>query len=154
MSERQRRRPTRSEQLSPSGDARFPAVLPGACHGPDVAATVTDSSGTQLLRVVLRAEPPDRCGALGPSVVAVAGEVDLEAAPLLQDALVDAVDRHRTVYCDLSDVSFFSAAGVTALVVAHERAAQVGSRLLIRGAHGITHQVLQITGLDRFLAGH
>jgi anti-anti-sigma factor len=55
--------------------------------------------------------------------------------------------------CDLSEVTFFGAAGINALVIAHERAARAGSRLLIRGAHGITRRVLQITGLEDLLSG-
>jgi anti-sigma B factor antagonist len=115
-------------------------------------ATVTSRSATPL-RIALRAEPPDRTGEPGTLVAAVAGEIDLTTAPLLQAALMDAVDRHCTVCCDLSDVTFLGAAGINALVIVHERAAQAGSRLRIRGAHGITRRVLQITGLEGRLSG-
>jgi len=129
------------------------AALPDASHDLDVAATVTGPSGRLQLRVVLRAEPPDRSGAPGPLVVAVTGEIDLATAPLLEAALVDAVDRHRTVCCDLSEVTFFSAAGINALLIVHERAGHAGSGLKICGAHGITRRVLQITGIDDVLSG-
>jgi len=154
MSERRRRwLPTASDPPPRPGDAGVPAALPGTGHCGDVAATVTGPSGAPLLRVALRTEPPDRSGAAGPLVVAAAGDVDRDTAPLLQAALVDAIDRHDTVCCDLSEVTFLGAAGLTALLVAHDRAGRAGSRLLIRGAHGVTRRVLQITRLDDVPSG-
>ncbi|MDW5328881.1 STAS domain-containing protein [Plantactinospora sp. KLBMP9567] len=81
-------------------------------------------------------------------IVLPAGEVDLATAPLLQRALLIAVDRHPRVCCDLSKVTFFSAAGVTALLVVHNRAIQTGSRLTARRPHGITERVLHLAGLE------
>jgi anti-anti-sigma factor len=99
--------------------------------------TVTSSSGSRP----------------GDLVVWAAGEVDLDTAPLLRAALVHAVDRHPVVWCDLSRATFFSAAGVSALVVAHRRAARAGRRLHVRRARGVTLRVLDLTGLDRLLSG-
>jgi len=108
------------------------------CSGLDVAGTVIGPSGSPLLTVAVRAEPADDDGASGRLVVAATGEVDLDTASLLQDALVDAVDRHAAVCCDLSGVTFLGAAGITALLTAHNRAGEAGSRLTVRGAHGAT----------------
>jgi anti-anti-sigma factor len=85
-------------------------------------------------------------------IVTVAGEIDLDTAPVLRDALCDAVEWNPTVCCDLSGVTFFSAAGVSALLAAYHRAASAGTRLTVRGAHGITERVLRISGLAGFLA--
>jgi anti-sigma B factor antagonist len=119
-----------------------------------VAGTVTAPSGTPLLRVTLRAEPPEDGAVAAVLVAAAAGEVDLDTAPLLQAALLDAVDRHAVVCCDLSEVGFLSAAGLTALLTAYQRAEETGSRLTIRGARGITRRVLQISGIEQLLGGH
>jgi anti-anti-sigma factor len=123
-----------------------------------VAGTVTGPSGTALLTVTLRTEPPENPAAQALLVVAAAGEVDVDTAPLLHAALADAVDRHAMVCCDLSEVSFLSAAGITALISAHQRAAETGARLTVRGAHGVTRRVLRISGLEQLLgakqAGH
>jgi len=151
MSRRIRRRPpTLSEPPPAPASARVPAAPTRDRHGSDAPATVTGLSATPL-RIARRAEPPAHSGAPGTLVAAVAGEIDLVTAPLLQAALMDAVDRHREVCCDLSGVTFFGAAGINALLVARERAARAGSCLLIRGAHGITRRVLQITGLEGLL---
>ncbi|MCG5440670.1 STAS domain-containing protein [Micromonospora foliorum] len=86
-------------------------------------------------------------------VVAPVGYVDMDTAPRLATALMNAIDSHPEVCCDLSGVGFFSAAGVHVLLVARDRANRVGSRFSIRGATGITQRVLRITGVERLLLG-
>jgi anti-anti-sigma factor len=149
-----------SERLRPAGtdlahssvDAGAPVTRTRTSLG--VAGVVTGPSGTALLSVTLRTEPPEDGAAEVRLVAAAAGEVDLDTAPLLQAALLDAVDRHPVVCCDLSDVTFLSAAGLTALLTAYQRAQETGSRLTVRGAHGITRRVLQVAGVEQLLAGH
>ncbi|WP_433649342.1 STAS domain-containing protein [Micromonospora zamorensis] len=84
-------------------------------------------------------------------VVAPMGYVDMDTAPRLATALFNAVDSHPEVCCDLSGVGFFSAAGVHALLLARDRAEQVGSRFSVRGASGVTLRVLRITGVEPLL---
>ena len=134
-------------------DTGLPVTLTRTSFG--VAGTVAGPSGTVLLTVTLHAEPPEDDAPDAPDalLVVAAGVVDLCTAPLLEAALVDAVDRHAMVRCDLSDVRLLSAAGITALVNAHQRAAQAGCRLTVHGAHGITRRVLQITGVEHLLGG-
>jgi anti-anti-sigma factor len=149
MSERLGRAGTESP---PSAvDTGAPVVLPRTRVG--VAGSVSGPGGTALLRVTVSAEPAGP-GPAPAVLVAAAGEVDLDTAPLLQAALVDAVDRHAVVCCELSEVGFLSAAGITALLVAYQRAQATGCRLSVRGAHGATRRVLQICGIEQLLGGH
>jgi anti-anti-sigma factor len=83
------------------------------------------------------------------SVVSVDGDVDLDTAPLLEQALLTAInDRPRTCL-DLDHVDFFSAAGVNVLLKAHRHASGLGHSLALHGVHGLTERVLTIMGLDR-----
>ncbi|MBQ1021372.1 STAS domain-containing protein [Micromonospora sp. D93] len=84
-------------------------------------------------------------------VVAPVGYVDMDTAPRLATALMNAIDSHPEVCCDLTGVGFFSAAGVYVLLLARDQAERVGSRFSIRGAEGITQRVLRITGVERLL---
>jgi anti-anti-sigma factor len=153
MSERRwLRLSTRDDRRPSLVDADAPTGLSAGGQGLEVAARVTGPSGTVPLSVSVRAALPDEAGVITLLVVA-AGEVDLDTAPLLRAALVDAVDRRSTVCCDLTDVTFLSAAGVAALVAAHNRASTAGSQLVVRGARGTTRRVLQITGLEGLLGG-
>jgi anti-anti-sigma factor len=142
----------RDPSTLPDGTDR-PAAAAGVNPRADVAATVTGPSGTPLLTVTVQPERPDGSRP-GPLVVAAAGEVDLDTAPLLRVALFDAVDRRSVVCRDLTEVTFLSAAGVNALIAARNQALETGSRLTVRGARGITRRVLQVCGVERLLDGH
>jgi anti-anti-sigma factor len=78
-------------------------------------------------------------------IVAIEGEVDLDTAPLVQEALLRALDGTDAVCCDLSRVTFLGAAGVRALFAAGEDAAGRGRTFGVRGAHGVTRRVLTLT---------
>jgi anti-anti-sigma factor len=83
---------------------------------------------------------------IGSAVVTVAGEIDEATTPSLSAALTGAIDGHERVCCDLSGVAFFGAAGVNTLLAAHRHAQAAGRIFGVRGAHGTTRRVLEITG--------
>ncbi|NKQ54422.1 STAS domain-containing protein [Amycolatopsis sp. K13G38] len=61
----------------------------------------------------------------GVAVLSVIGEVDLATLPQLEDALTRAlVEKPTQLVVDLSQVAFFGSAGLSALVQAHQQAAQ------------------------------
>ncbi|MET8041201.1 STAS domain-containing protein [Micromonospora sp. NPDC005215] len=105
--------------------------------------------------VVRFTEPTDLAATISADrmVVAPVGYVDMDTAPRLATALFNAIDSHPEVCCDLTGVGFFSAAGVHALLLARDRAEQVGSRFSVRGASGVTLRVLRITGVEPLLFG-
>jgi anti-anti-sigma factor len=150
MSERPRR--AGEADRPPSSVATDAPALTGNNLG--VAGTVTGSTGAAPLTVTVRAESPKNGATEALLVVDAAGEVDLDTAPLLRAALLDAVERRSAVCCDLSDVAFFSAAGVAALVAAYRRARETGAHLTVRGAYGVTARVLKITGTEQLLGEH
>jgi anti-anti-sigma factor len=79
----------------------------------------------------------------------VVGEVDMATAPLLREALRQAVDEHtELVLVDLSQVALFSAAGVHVLCAADEQARAVGGRFVVV-ATGPARRVLEITKVDQ-----
>ena len=83
------------------------------------------------------------------SVVAVAGEIDRDSAPRLQQSVAGVLARGG-VHClvvDLSQVDFGAAAGVRVLLSCHAHAQQLGVRMQIRGARGQVRQVLDICAI-------
>jgi anti-anti-sigma factor len=116
-------------------------------------ATVEDDDGT-LVGTVRRRPEPAVAGA-GPgdtcTIVAVGGDIDRDIARLLQLALSQALDGRTAVCCDLSDVTFFGAAGANTLLAAHRRATELGCAFFLRGVHGITDRVLAIVDPDRLV---
>ena len=81
--------------------------------------------------------------------VTMAGDVDACAAERLRAAIAAAVDRHRprAVVVDCSGVSFLDAAGVGALVRAHEHAAvRLVELRLVNPSRTVT-RVLTVAGV-------
>ncbi|MGW4379726.1 STAS domain-containing protein [Kitasatospora sp. NPDC004531] len=86
-----------------------------------------------------------------PFTVQVNGEIDLDTVPSLRRALAAAIDSHREVVLDLSEVTFMDCAGLGALVRARNQADRCGARLVLRGAGRRVVRLLELTGLHRCL---
>ena len=83
------------------------------------------------------------------AVIAVTGEVDLGTADLLVRLVNRVATRHPDrIVLDMTGVTFFGAAGVTALLRAHDFACAAGVRLLLRAPSRQTRWVLAITETD------
>ncbi|MFD5559265.1 STAS domain-containing protein [Kitasatospora griseola] len=87
-----------------------------------------------------------------PFIVRVNGEIDLDTAPALRRALAAALDAHREVVLDLSEVTFMDCAGLGAVVRARNQADRSGRRLVLRGTSGCVVRLLELAGLQRRLA--
>jgi anti-sigma B factor antagonist len=132
----------------PPPDCATPSLVPPVAEG--VAISVAGFDGRVIATISRRLESVgDRTDDAPVSVVSVDGDVDLDTAPLLEQALLMAInDRPRTCL-DLDHVEFFSAAGVNVLLKAHRHASGLGHSLALHGVHGLTERVLSIMGLDR-----
>ncbi|WP_434446795.1 STAS domain-containing protein [Lentzea sp. E54] len=113
--------------------------------GPARAAAVQPNTTprAEVLAVTVCPAPP------GAVVLAVRGEVDMVTSPLLRDRLQE----HLRPTCldlvvDLTEVSFFGAAGLTDLVIARRTAQEVGVRLRLVARTRVVLRPLTITGLD------
>ncbi|MER6398184.1 STAS domain-containing protein [Kitasatospora sp. NPDC001603] len=87
-----------------------------------------------------------------PFIVRANGEIDLDTAPALRHALATALESHREVVLDLSEVTFMDCAGLGALVQACNQADRDGRRLIVREAGRCVVRLLKLTGLHRRLA--
>jgi anti-sigma B factor antagonist len=87
-------------------------------------------------------------------VLVLSGEFDLTAADRVCDAadsLLAAADGKRLTV-DLAAVSFIDAAGLGALVMMSNAAADAGTTLRVRGAPARIAKLLELTGLSEVLA--
>ena len=78
-------------------------------------------------------------------VVAVAGEIDLATAPLLEGTLRWYTD--CDVVVELSAVTLLDASGLTALIRACKRLRQAGHTLRTTGERGTVLAAMRVTGL-------
>jgi anti-sigma B factor antagonist len=82
------------------------------------------------------------------TVVAVAGELDLETAPLLRQRLHDLIESgHVALTVDLAQLSFLDSTGISVLVEALKLAGRRDGRLVLRAPAPSIRRVLEITGL-------
>jgi anti-sigma B factor antagonist len=81
-----------------------------------------------------------------PTLVTVAGEIDMATAPALRRHLSAVPDCHTIL--ELSEVRLLSAAGVTELVDLRDRLGRAAARLAIAAAPRHVRKVLTVTGLD------
>jgi anti-sigma B factor antagonist len=90
------------------------------------------------------------------AVVAVHGELDLDTAPELRAALIEAIDEHpgRPLIVDLEGIDFIDSAGLGVLVggLKHARDRE-GDLMLVVTAQNVL-RVLELTGLTRAFEIH
>ncbi|MFQ6396465.1 STAS domain-containing protein [Nocardia sp. KC 131] len=102
---------------------------------------VSGTGGADVIRICVSRPRGDV------TMIEVTGEIDLCTAPSLRENLVRAFGfQSTTVVVDLSPVTFFAAAGVTALIEMLAEAEKSARRVFLI-ANGRVGRVLQITGL-------
>lgn len=80
-------------------------------------------------------------------VLVVAGEIDVESAPRLSDALARSVEEGTVTVLDFRNVSFIDSTGLTALVTALQARGGENDRLRLVGLQANPRRVFEITGL-------
>ncbi|MFF4012723.1 STAS domain-containing protein [Streptomyces sp. NPDC001717] len=88
------------------------------------------------------------CGRL---VVHVGGEMDIDRAPMLRNALHTAITRPGgpdEIIVDLADLFFCDSAGLNALLQARHTAQEHGKQLILRAPQRQVLRLLDITGAD------
>ena len=86
--------------------------------------------------------------AQGRVVARVRGELDAASNPLLQQALLNALRLARSqLTVDLSEVTFFGSAGVTALVWVSQHPEAAGKHVQVLATSRIVTGPLELTGL-------
>ncbi|WP_433469206.1 STAS domain-containing protein [Spirillospora sp. CA-142024] len=117
------------------------------------AATAPGFPGAQAAADGLRIEISRVRG--DTAVVAVAGEIDLRTAGSLRDRLVGLHEAGpRRLVADFTAVPFCDAAGLGALVAAHNQIAAGGGEIVLAGVRPAQLRLLRITGLHNLFAIH
>ena len=88
------------------------------------------------------------------TVVAFAGDVDLESSPTARDALLGALGRKRPLLVDLSQVTYIDSSGVASLVEALQTARKSGVAFALAAVSEATMRVLQLARLDKVFRIH
>jgi len=91
----------------------------------------------------------------GAHVVALSGELDLDAADTVRRTLIEQLDRPSaaTVVADLTDVTFVDSAALGAMIAAYRHAADRDRRFAVTGAAHAVRRIMQIAGVYDLLTG-
>lgn len=87
----------------------------------------------------------------GATAVAVDGEIDMATAGLFRDAIDEAGRRDGRVMIDLAGTTFIDSSGLAVLIGAYERFGRRPDAVVLCAAGPCIRQVLEISGLDRFV---
>lgn len=81
--------------------------------------------------------------------VAPAGEIDVENAYMIKDAVVSAMAElsPRRIELNMQSVTFIDSVGISALVSAHQMAGISGIKLVVTRPSRFAHRQLWVTGL-------
>ncbi|WP_043662927.1 STAS domain-containing protein [Streptomyces xylophagus] len=90
----------------------------------------------------------------GTVVVAVAGEIDQEAGGSLRKALELPEGAAPHVVIDLRHVTFMDSSGINILIAVHRALAETGGWLRLAGATPSVLRIIQLVGIDGFIACH
>jgi anti-anti-sigma factor len=91
----------------------------------------------------------------GRITVAAHGEIDINSADLLAEAIRSACDQAETaVVVDLDEVTFLDSSGIRVLVVGMNWARACGAAYRVVNAHGIVERVLRTVGVLEVLNPH
>jgi anti-sigma B factor antagonist len=116
-------------------------VFSGSGDGACVVADTFAFSAVRGLRVALVAD------ARGVAVL-LAGELDLETAPELEQQLAALEESQRTrVVIDLGGVTFMDSAGLKAILAASEFAQSHGHTLVLRRGPRQVQRLIELTGV-------
>ncbi|WP_433136538.1 STAS domain-containing protein [Actinomadura nitritigenes] len=143
---------TGAGQAAPRASAAPGTFSPGAgtlgAAAPDVAAAWTSGPAAGLEIEVAERRP-------GTAVVTVTGEIDLHTADGLRARLVKAHGAGaRRLVLDFAAVPFCDAAGLGALVGAHNEISATGGEIVLAGVRPAQLRLLRITGLHRLFTVH
>jgi anti-sigma B factor antagonist len=88
----------------------------------------------------------------GRPVLVLRGDVDLQTADRLRDAVDDAAADATTVIIDLRDVRFMDSPGLGTLIFCHQRLAADDVSLIVRSPQGHVRELFELVQLDTLVS--
>ncbi|WP_406005022.1 STAS domain-containing protein [Streptomyces sp. NBC_00637] len=88
------------------------------------------------------------------TALAVAGELDLNTADVLYDAVAEVLGGHRAAILDLSGVTFCDSSGLNTLLRLRRRTQETGGRLVLAAPPAQMLRLLTITGARTIFTIH
>ena len=81
----------------------------------------------------------------------VDGRVDTNTSPQLQEAILNAFQKNKSVVVDFLNVAYISSAGLRALLIGQKTAASKGGSMKLTNIGSTVKQVLDMSGFSKIL---
>jgi anti-sigma B factor antagonist len=82
-------------------------------------------------------------------IIAFRGDVDLEHSPKAREVLLEGIAHGKSIFVDLSGVTYIDSSGVASLVEAFQRAKGQGSEFALVAVNPAALRVFQLARLDK-----
>jgi anti-sigma B factor antagonist len=90
----------------------------------------------------------------GALVIAFEGDVDLEHSPKARQVLLDGIEKGKSIFVDMSGVTYIDSSGVASLVEAFQLAKRRGLGFALVEVSAAARRVLQLARLDKVFVIH
>ncbi|NKB45755.1 MAG: anti-sigma factor antagonist [Alphaproteobacteria bacterium] len=90
----------------------------------------------------------------GATIVALAGDVDLQTSPAVRQGLLECLETHDKVVVDMSQVNYIDSSGVASLVEAFQVSRKKGSFFALAHVSAAAMRVLNLARLDKVFSIH
>ncbi len=90
----------------------------------------------------------------GRIIIALEGEIDLENAPMVRQALLDHLKSGKNLLIDMAHVSYIDSSGIASLVEGLQVARKHGRDLALVSVSPRAHRVLELARLDKVFTIH
>jgi anti-sigma B factor antagonist len=87
-------------------------------------------------------------------VIALEGDVDLEHSPTAREVLLGGVAKGKSVFVDMSGVTYIDSSGVASLVEAFQQAKQKNAGFALVSVNPAAMRVLELARLDKVFTIH
>jgi anti-sigma B factor antagonist len=87
-------------------------------------------------------------------IIAFTGDVDLEHSPRAREVLLEGLEQGKSIFVDLSGVTYIDSSGVASLVEAFQRAKGQGSEFALVAVNPAALRVFELARLDKVFVIH
>ena len=90
-------------------------------------------------------------------IIRITGEVDLSVSPEIKEKILEQIELHKkehnfnmakSVYADLSSVSYIDSSGIASLIQSHQQAAKSGANFYLFKSSEAVMKVIKLARLD------
>ena len=85
------------------------------------------------------------------STVFLNGEIDMDVTEKAKEVILPLVESGKEVHLNLKDVSYMDSSGISVLIESHQKAAELGSRVVLKEISKSVLKVIMMAKLEQIL---